>query len=509
MSKLYVFGIGGTGTRVLKSLIMLLASGLKTNTDKIVPMIIDTDVHNGDLEYFRHIVRKYRDIHQRLYRNVPGNLYPDSFFRTEVEMPKELNISGTDIGTLANMIDYNQLNANNLGPSKGLIDLLFTESSREMNLEKGFLGVPSVGSIVLKQVVESKGFKEFTQEFKEGDRIFVIGSIFGGTGAAGFPLLLNIFRDPKSEINNSKLIKDAIIGGISILPYFEVDSEKFKNGESSIDSNTFTSKTKAALAYYEKYLSNNLNALFYAGDYRKSQYENFEGGENQKNEANFIEFISALSILEFMKFEKGATEKSRLSSPVKYFEFGIKEDTGEVNLTHIGKSGDAIVEQLIKFKYLSLYITNYLEKALDDKHLTWKRELKVPSNFRSNQLVQDLQEFCKHYYYRWLYQLGSDRHGRKFIPFNLNISNLTSITENETTPIKLTLTRESLFNIVNNIPAQNNSTVIRKDAIDFDSTFIKLVDGINRNKRLQSFEMKLVALLQEGIHKIYSDRFKN
>ena len=37
MSKLYVFGIGGTGSRVLKSLTMLLASGVKCKADTIVP----------------------------------------------------------------------------------------------------------------------------------------------------------------------------------------------------------------------------------------------------------------------------------------------------------------------------------------------------------------------------------------------------------------------------------------------------------------------------------------
>ena len=40
MSKLYVFGIGGTGSRVLRSLTMLLASGVECKADTIVPIII-------------------------------------------------------------------------------------------------------------------------------------------------------------------------------------------------------------------------------------------------------------------------------------------------------------------------------------------------------------------------------------------------------------------------------------------------------------------------------------
>lgn len=49
MSKLYVFAIGGTGSRVLRSLTMMLASGVKLGVDKIVPIIIDPDNSNADL----------------------------------------------------------------------------------------------------------------------------------------------------------------------------------------------------------------------------------------------------------------------------------------------------------------------------------------------------------------------------------------------------------------------------------------------------------------------------
>ena len=44
MSKLYVFGIGGTGSRVLRSFTMMLAAGVKIGANEIVPIIIDPDV---------------------------------------------------------------------------------------------------------------------------------------------------------------------------------------------------------------------------------------------------------------------------------------------------------------------------------------------------------------------------------------------------------------------------------------------------------------------------------
>lgn len=49
MAKLYIFGIGGTGSRVLRSLTMLMASGIRMDVNEIVPIIIDPDVANADL----------------------------------------------------------------------------------------------------------------------------------------------------------------------------------------------------------------------------------------------------------------------------------------------------------------------------------------------------------------------------------------------------------------------------------------------------------------------------
>lgn len=65
MSKLYVFAIGGSGSRVLRSLTMLLASGVESQSD-IIPMIIDPDTSNGDLERTVSLLRLYQSIHNDL-----------------------------------------------------------------------------------------------------------------------------------------------------------------------------------------------------------------------------------------------------------------------------------------------------------------------------------------------------------------------------------------------------------------------------------------------------------
>ena len=66
MSKLYLFGIGGTGSRVIRSLTMLLASGVDAGVDTIVPVLIDPDLSNGDLTRTVNLLKKYKEIHSEL-----------------------------------------------------------------------------------------------------------------------------------------------------------------------------------------------------------------------------------------------------------------------------------------------------------------------------------------------------------------------------------------------------------------------------------------------------------
>lgn len=62
MSKIFLFGIGGTGARVLRSLTMMLATGVKLGVDEIIPIIIDPDAANADLTRTVSLLNNYSAI---------------------------------------------------------------------------------------------------------------------------------------------------------------------------------------------------------------------------------------------------------------------------------------------------------------------------------------------------------------------------------------------------------------------------------------------------------------
>ena len=291
MSKLYVFGIGGTGSRVIKSLTMLLASGVRMKSDAIVPIIIDPDVAAADLTRTVDLMHTYNNKRKKLTFTKDAQC---GFFRTEVQ--ELLPGFRMDLENTQNQLfkDYIQLNTMDRA-NYALAKMLFSDDNLNADMEVGFKGNPNIGSVVLNRFAQSPQFLKFASDFQKNDKIFIISSIFGGTGASGFPVLLKNLRTLQTQSTlqtqggvfpNAKDIQDSVIGAITILPYFGIEP----NGESAIDEATFISKTKAALSYYNQNMSA-IDALYYLGDNILSKYENNEGGEFQKNDAHLLELI--------------------------------------------------------------------------------------------------------------------------------------------------------------------------------------------------------------------------
>lgn len=308
MAKLYVFGIGGTGSRVLRSLTMMMAAGVKIGVDEIVPIIIDPDASNQNLTDTVKLMNDYRAI--RKFLSFPQGV-ETMFFRKELSqlLPNDtLHIQNTNNKLFKQFIGLSSIQSK---PTQAMMRMLFSDKNLNSSMDVGFKGNPNIGSVVLNQIVTSQDFASFANNFAAGDKIFIISSIFGGTGASGFPLLLKTLRT-NNTMPNFQLINNAEIGAVTVLPYFKVEQDP----DSEIDSSTFISKTKSALAYYEDNIINNnsINALYYLADDVANVYENHEGGTAQRNAAHIIEFLAATAIADFSNdnFQLGTTVNKEL-----------------------------------------------------------------------------------------------------------------------------------------------------------------------------------------------------
>lgn len=428
MAKLFLFAIGGTGSRVVKSLTMLLASGVKIeNTDTIIPIIIDPDSANGDLTRTIDILKEYKSIREKSISD------KSVFFQTKISSLDEIGDGGSlsdkftfDIDGVKNQlfrefIGFSQLDSNN----QAFSSLLFSKNNLDADMEVGFKGNPNIGSVVLNKFKQSTFFTKFAANFEENDRVFIISSIFGGTGAAGFPLILKNIRDAQSPTPHHSFLNASKIGAVTVLPYFGVD----KTSGSSIDSNTFISKSIAALKYYADNIcdSKSINALYYIGDNQTNDQKGADGANEQRNKAHFVELASALSIIDFMSIpdvELNFTN-GEVDNP-KYFEFGLNKESNSITFADLAnQTYELVAKPLAKYSLFKTYMDSHYDESCKNSKMPhiYNGKNKLSKETLDQRFRNSLTTFNKHYT-DWLNEMSMSNVSFKALDTSRNGSNI-------------------------------------------------------------------------------------
>lgn len=348
-SKLYLLAIGGTGARVVRSLTMLLASGIDglNSTIEVVPVIIDFDLGNGDLNRAVDALKQYHLINTQLYPAGGTTVYDNHYFMTRITSLWDVGKGGKPdhcedykmyFGpagkslTFAESLGFDALNNNpdtrvtadlmrclyDDSPEK--LDAVNSNPDAELNLDLtvGFKGNPNIGSVVFHSIRNNEAFKRMESNIGTNDRVFIVSSIFGGTGSSGFPELVRAIHN-----STAPLLNTAKLGAVVVLPYFNLT-----NTGGAIDANSFNSKAKDALEYYANNLNEYLKALYYVGDTKRDNPNYAEGGTAQINPAQTIEFVAATAVIDFM------LKSDALLNTSTAYEYGLNAADEEINLTY-------------------------------------------------------------------------------------------------------------------------------------------------------------------------------
>ncbi|NPA44091.1 MAG: hypothetical protein GXO49_01005 [Chlorobi bacterium] len=441
--KLYIFGIGGTGSRVIKAFTFLLASGVKLSKefDTVIPIIIDPDISNGDLNRTKTILKLYQEIQNEIHK-------PYKFFSQKLKTINELTDNSSDVNpeyyhfklegvednTFGEYIGFNSLSSNfkDEKDDKSFIKLLYSDKNLQSKLDVGFKGHPNMGTVVLNQFTTSENFNNFANTFADGDVIFIINSIFGGTGAAGYPLLLKNLRSNNKDIPRIDKIRIAPIGAFTMLPYFALDNKD------EIDAESFEQKTVSAIDYYNRTIlkQNQIDIQYFIGNKGNTNFEEYSvGGVGQKNRAHFFELVGALSIFNFTKHITDVIENNEDNeyqrSNTKVREFGINEfnENGIIFQNLDTESRELFAFHLTKLKLFSEYLDKRLYKALGKARWTkgkgkFMQLIKAQKNkyspldkeyFNSPEYKNQVKNFLN-FFEEWLSEMESNNPA--FAPFN-------------------------------------------------------------------------------------------
>lgn len=461
MAKTFIFAIGGTGARVLRSLTMLMAAGFKDLSGNpfngtICPIIIDYDEHNGDKDRAIECMKRYSAVHDLVTEGKNAGLDAKltegkvPFFSPNIEkiLPNWSWKFDFEHDQKLKFRDY--ISFDNIGnysiETQNLIECLYyTDNTSvftelDLNMTQGFQGNPNIGSVVFDDLKKRPEFTKFSDSFKDGDRIVVIGSIFGGTGSSGIPKIVAAIRN-----HNNTNIKSAEISVVLVLPYFAVKTPQ--QGEISIKSNIFNSKTKAALNYYESSGTNGeINNIYYVGDKVPTMVEPHIGDKEQKNNAHIVEMISAMSVLHVMTNKpnphKGGTKYKFNASADIVDGIGLNELVGEsATQWEENKFVRNIIHGLINFTYAVRYFNDEIvnpKKRMSER--LFYKELKLDTvenkTIKSDNGSLPIQDYCGAFYeficknkkndfddgyWQWINELHATNHGAHALKiFNLS-----------------------------------------------------------------------------------------
>lgn len=297
----HVIGIGGSGAKGVEALVHLCAAGLMPDGELNV-FFVDPDRSNGSLERAQSTVQQYRDCKNIALGKI--DLFKNTLTQARPGVWSPFEERATP--TLESFFHYAALKAQNEAAAH-LFDVLYSPQEKQVVLDEGFLGHPSIGAAVmaknvkLEDVEPWKTFRtKVDSEAKAGGgcKIVLIGSIFGGTGASGVPTIARLIKEEFADYENIK------IGGVVLLPYFWfLSAEKQLNDGRifKLDPENFILNTQAALRYYhnQNYLDS-FDFVYLVGEHTLVEVKNTSaGGNTQNNDPHFVELFAALGAVDF------------------------------------------------------------------------------------------------------------------------------------------------------------------------------------------------------------------
>lgn len=492
MPKAFVVGIGGTGSRVIRTMISFLAAGVETNGFEIVPVLIDIDKENKDTKLSLTACKDYVNYRNSLGYQNEVNKSDAEFFRVKVsnleDRYDELNafkinisVDNNSVGSnrFRDYIDYKD-SSTVTGDEKTamlFLESLFStsvdKSQQELELDtmRGFKGHPNIGTVVFNELESEDKFKSLMGALVsgEGNRLFLINSLFGGTGASGFPQFMKIF-EMEEKAKNLTQVK---IGALCVQPYFNV-SAVAADGDNSINSQDFRTKTKSALQHYEKSPAiQRVDKMYYISDDPTNEYKNCSGGAEQNNEVHFVEYLGATAIFDFLN----TTEFRTKSCNVFHLEQNVGEKLTDLSLSHLPPEVRKHFLKLTK-GVLAKYLVNLILTSKDSTISAIFKDLTTMD--RDAQDISILNNFSS------------------------NMENMVI------TPLKETKENSRSLNVVNfNFEPNNIGQILALAKPNFVSSDEKLINGILKAKsgeiakeKTLSINQKLIRLVSDSVDSI-------
>lgn len=446
----YFIGIGGTGARCLEAVVYLAAAGLFEHDLHL--LIIDPDANNGNssavdgLMTHYYLLRRQRQpakaqLKRRLFppTDAPSPVLFQADINDDERYPARWNVQQRGSNRyFRDIVEY----STRPPKLKEFIDLFYHPDDLGMALEVGYQGRTNVGAVALKQDLEEtseinqSGMREFlaalTQDLQNGEtRVFVGGSVFGGTGAAGIPTLPSLIKGLDDRTLPAAQKANLRWGCALVAPYFIFprSTSTRENLGPGTDSTRHPVATQAALLHYA-HTPPGYQHVYLLGSPNRGQTnnENHPGGDQQKNLPHYAELAAALAAWDFYKLGRVKHDERKLHYADSYDnngrDLGVSWETLPVFRGNYQARRDEIKQKLVSFTTFAYLYRNILHNEFL-KNRGYQSSRMYIENFANLPLDIDAEEnalrsldnLCGNYL-EWLRGIG--RTGGDTIPALFN-----------------------------------------------------------------------------------------
>lgn len=382
MSNVNLFlGIGGTGSKAVENFIHVCFSGL--GPSNVWLGMVDQDSANGNVAKTKATLDHYIELRNEL-KTKGKNFFSDEVGLLKTKITYTQNnycwcpLEGTN-PSLHELFSYDLMNEK----LQDIADVLYDPNEEfQLPLDEGFRARPSIGAAAMLSRIQQnnpfwKDVFEAIESAKSGNsvKIFLSSSIFGGTGAAGFPSIARVIRRMAEQEGLSQNIQ---IGGCLMLPYFSFPKPPEEEEGLVGYSDSFIEQSKGALDYYhrifgveEKHIFNQLYVMGWDPLIPLDQFE--KGGNKQINPPLLPELYSALAAAKFFNEDKTGSGIYHIAS----------DQSGTINWSDIPEINDdenfvrKQFAQTIRFSLASkeIYMPALLDNWSNIKSEAWFKKL--------------------------------------------------------------------------------------------------------------------------------------
>lgn len=358
MAQVFVIGIGGTGMRCIEAFTHLCAMGMFDKTD-VHLLALDTDKDNGNFTRLKNLKEAYnktKGVNKKQYD------LEDTFFSANLHY-YQFSPDYSRKPTFDSLYNYEQTKRTD--PEKASIaDLLLTDNAKTFDLKHGYRAQTHLGSMLMyhsilaesedSDVTNLKGeggktgnIKGFIDELANAcqsgsPRVFILGSIFGGTGASSIPIIPKALIEGAKKMGVAIDLSTAYFGATLLTSYFSFPTPNPTDLASQkviATSDKFALNSQAAMMFYEvdETVKKTYQRFYMMGTEGLEKVRSggavvegktITGGKDQANDSHYIELLSAFAAWDFFNSKENdlsdLKDKKKLEYLYRTFDDGGK-----------------------------------------------------------------------------------------------------------------------------------------------------------------------------------------